>query len=215
MGTRVTAETCPHYLMLSEEDIPTLGSRGKINPPLRPAVERDALWPLLRRGLIHSVSSDHAPWPLHRKEHPNIFQNASGAPGVEVLLPLMYSEGVARGRLAITDLARLLAENPARIFGLWGRKGAIAPGFDADLVVIDPEAEWVLGEAQQHSHAGWSPYHHWRLRGRIELTLLRGRPIYRNSQILAEPGTGRFLEPLHPALEPSIPVGGGMSRWNG
>lgn len=87
MGTRVTAETCPHYVVLSEEDMPTLGSRGKINPPLRPAVERDALWPLLRRGLIHSVSSDHAPWPLHRKEHPNIFQNASGRPASRCSCP--------------------------------------------------------------------------------------------------------------------------------
>ena len=112
-GVHVTAETCIQYLLLTEDDLIRLGARAKVNPPLRSALEQDRLWEPCAGDMVAMVTSDHAPWTLDRKSHTNIFDNASGSPGVETLLPLLYSEGVAKGRLSIHDLVRLLAVNPA------------------------------------------------------------------------------------------------------
>jgi allantoinase len=115
-------------------------------------------------------------------------------PGVEMLLPLIYSEGVAQGKITINDLARLISENPARIFGLFPRKGQIRSGADADLVILDPEARWVVDENKQHSTAGWSPYNNHTIQGKIERTLVRGETIYDGTAIVAKPGYGKFVE---------------------
>jgi len=138
-GVQVTAETCTHYLTLCEDDMLELGARGKINPPLRKKDDVADLWKLIAQGRIDMVTSDHAPWTLERKAHEDIFQNASGAPGVETLLPIMYSEGVATGKITILDLARILSEKPALTFGLDYCKGRIDVGMDADLVILDPK----------------------------------------------------------------------------
>ena len=192
-GGRVTAETCTHYLTLTDEDMDQLGAKGKINPPLRPAAEHDKLWALCANGTIDQITSDHAPWLPEYKNRANIFDNASGAPGVETLVPLIYSEGVAQGRITIHDFARLLAQRPAEIFGLAPRKGQIRIGADADFTLLDPTAEWLLDEAGLHSSAGWSPYHRWRLQGRVTQTILRGQVIYDGADVTAEPGTGHFV----------------------
>jgi allantoinase len=192
-GVAVTAETCPHYLTLTEDDMGRLGARGKINPPLRSAEERDRLWELCAAGAVDLITSDHSPWMAPYKTHPNIFDNVSGAPGVETLAPMLYSEGVAKGRLSLHDFTRLLCEGPADVFGLAPRKGRIAVGADADLVLLNPQAEWVLDEAALHSSAGWSPYHGWPMVGRITKTLLRGQVVYDGQQVVAEPGAGQFV----------------------
>jgi allantoinase len=196
-GASVTAETCTHYLCLSEEDMARLGARGKINPPLRAAGEKDKLWAMCADGTVDQITSDHAPWLPEFKNHPNIFDNASGAPGVEALASMIYSEGVATGRLTIHDYVRLLAETPARIFGLAPRKGQLHVGADADLTIIDPDARWTLDEANHHSSAGWSPYHGWELQGRVTKTVLRGQVVYDGQQVLAEPGAGQFIAAEH------------------
>jgi allantoinase len=198
-GARVTAETCTHYLCLSEEDMARLGAKGKINPPLRAVGEQDKLWTLCACGSVDQITSDHAPWLPEYKDKANIFDNASGAPGVEALVPMIYSEGVAKGRLTIHDYVRLLAEKPAEIFGLAPRKGQIRVGADADLTVLDPNARWVLDEASQHSSAGWSPYQGWELQGKVTKTILRGLVVYDGQQIVAEPGTGQFVAGEHRA----------------
>ena len=196
-GASVTAETCTHYLCLSEQDMARLGAKGKINPPLRAVEENEKLWALCADGSVHQITSDHAPWLPEYKNRPNIFDNASGAPGVESLVPMIYSEGVAKGRLTIHDYVRLLAETPADIFGLSRRKGRIRVGADADLTILDPKAEWTLDEAKHHSSAGWSPYHGWELQGKVTKTVLRGQVIYDGQQVLAEPGTGQFVAGEH------------------
>ncbi|MFZ5918940.1 MAG: dihydroorotase [Chloroflexota bacterium] len=192
-GTRVTAETCPHYLALAEKDMDRLGARAKINPPLRAAGEGEKLWALCAAGQVDLITSDHAPWSLEHKSRPNIFDNASGAPGVETLAPLVFSEGVAKGRLTVHDMARLLAQRPAEVFGLAPRKGSIRVGADADLTVIDPSAEWTLDERRLHSSAGWSPYDGWPLKGRISHTIVRGQVVFDGDRVTAEPGSGRFV----------------------
>lgn len=196
-GSHVTAETCTHYLTLTEEDMERLGARGKINPPLRPAAEVARLWEMVTAGYVDTITSDHAAWQLPYKSQANIFDNASGAPGVQVLGPMIYSEGVATARLTLQDLARLLSERPAAIFGLAPRKGQIRIGADADLAVIDPAAEWTLDEADQLSSAGWSPYHGCTIKGRVTMTLLRGQVVFDGEQVTAPPGTGQFVPGKH------------------
>jgi allantoinase len=195
-GTRVTAETCTHYLTLSEEDMLTLHAKGKINPPLRSREDVEQLWKQVARGDVDMITSDHAPWLISRKNKPNIFENASGAPGVEHLLPVMYSEGVAAGRISIVQLAHLVAEKPASVFGLDSRKGRIAVGMDADLVILDPQQSWVVDEAKTHSSAGWSPYHGMKLQGRITHTFVRGQAVY-DGKVIGQPGTGQFVPAVH------------------
>jgi len=195
-GLRATAETCPHYLLLEEADMDQLGGFGKINPPLRSADSVAGLWRLVEQDAVDMISSDHAPWPAERKSNrSDIFANASGTPGVETLLPLVYSAGVADARIDIAQCVRLTAETPARTFGLLPRKGHIAPGADADLVVVDPSASWTLRAAGLHSAAGWTPYEGRSMRGRVVLTLSRGRVVYDGQAVTGAPGDGQFIRP--------------------
>jgi allantoinase len=196
-GLRATAETCPHYLLLDERDMDTLGPLGKINPPLRSPDAVAGLWDALARDEIDLLASDHAPWPAERKANrDDIFANASGTPGVETLLPLAFSEAVATGRIGVEHLARLLAERPARTFNLFPRKGHIASGADADLVVLDPQARWTLRAADLHSSAGWTPYEGRAMRGQVRTTFVRGQVVYDGGHITAQPGFGQFIRPI-------------------
>jgi len=194
-GVRATAETCIQYLVLDETAVPRLGALAKINPPLRGREHVDGLWRYLAAGRIDQVTSDHAPWALSRKSDPDIFRNASGAPGVETLLPLLYHFGVASGRISILDLAALLAERPARNFGLFPRKGCLAPGADADITVLDPDPAWTVRARNLHSGAGWSPFEGLEVRGRVAQTFVRGRAAYEDGAVVARPGDGRFIPP--------------------
>lgn len=196
-GVRATAETCIQYLVLDEGALARLGALAKINPPLRRPEHVAALWDYLAAGRVDQVTSDHAPWALARKSHrEDIFANASGAPGVETLLPLLHTHGVAAGRISLLDLVRVLAERPARTFGLFPRKGALAPGADADLVVFDPDARWTVRAEALHSACGWTPYEGVEVRGRVLQTFVRGRPAYEAGEVLARPGDGRFIPPV-------------------
>jgi allantoinase len=202
-GVRVTAETCIQYLVLDESSMVRLGALAKINPPLRSRDHVDALWRYLAAGRIDQVTSDHAPWLLSRKSDPDIFRNASGAPGVETLLPLLYHFGVASGRISILDLVALLAERPARNFGLFPRKGWLAPGADADLTILDPDAVWTIRGRALHSGAGWTPFEGMEIGGRVAQTFIRGRAAYEHGEVVARPGDGQFISPVR-----EVPRGG-------
>jgi len=192
-GLDVTTETCPHYLVLNEGDMDRLRARAKINPPLRSQEAVEEMWEFLRIGFVDLVSSDHAPWPLEKKEAPDIFDNASGAPGVETLFPLMFSEGVAKRGLSPVHLGRLLSENPARRFRLFPKKGPIALKTDADLAILDPNARWTVRGEEMHSSARWSPYEGMEIQGKVVTTILRGEVVYNGKDVLAQPGYGRFV----------------------
>jgi allantoinase len=191
-GLDVTTETCPHYLCFTEDDLLIQQGRLKINPPLRSALDLEGLWAAVAAGEVDLVASDHAPWDLADKSHAAIFDNHSGAPGVETLVPLTLSEGLARG-IPVTTLSKALSETPARRFRLAG-KGALLPGYDADLVVFDPRAEGVVDEAALHSNAGWSPYHGRRLDGQVTAVISRGEVVW-EGELAARPGRGRFVSP--------------------
>ncbi|KAB7707167.1 amidohydrolase family protein [Bacillus aerolatus] len=195
-GTNVTAETCTHYLTLCENDMNRLKAKAKINPPLRSESDMDILWELLALNQIDMVTSDHAPWTIDKKQADNIFENSSGAPGVEVLLPILFSEGVATGKISLLQLVKVLSENPANRFGLGHRKGKIEVGYDADIVILNPEEKWVLDESQMHSTAGWSPYNGMEMHGKVKRTFVRGKEVF-NGKITGNPGDGTFISAVH------------------
>ncbi len=178
-GVDVSGETCPHYLLLDESALLARGGEAKINPPLRDA-------PLPADGL-DLISSDHVGWPPERKRGPDIFALSSGAPGVELIVPLVHDA------LGATELVRLVSEQPAKRFGLWPRKGSLQPGADADLLVLDPDAEWEIDPAQLVTAAGWSPYSGRRVRGRVVAAYSRGRQVWDGERVLAEAGQGMFV----------------------
>jgi allantoinase len=191
-GVDVSVETCPHYLLLDERELVRRGGEAKINPPLRPAAEVEALWSCLAAGEVHVVASDHVGWPLERKSGDDVFGWSSGAPGVELIVALVHDALVARG-LPIALLPGLLAEAPARRFGLWPRKGSLLPGADADIVVLDPDEEWVVDPQQLVTEAGWSPYAGRRVRGRVRSVFARGERVFDGSRVTSSPGRGRFV----------------------
>jgi len=198
-GVRVTTETCPHYLLLSVDDMDRLKAHAKINPPLRERADVEALWAELAAGRIDIVASDHAPWPPDAKDKPDIFANASGCPGLQTLVPLLYSEGVARGRIGLARFVEVLCQNPARIFDLPAAKGSLRPGADADLVLFDPKRRWVIREDRMLSNAKWTPFIGTTVQGDVVATMVRGAFAYRDGEILAKPGDGRFLPAAPPA----------------
>jgi allantoinase len=187
-GIDVSAETCPHYLLLDETELLRRGGEAKINPPLRSA-------PLPVNGL-DLVSSDHVGWPVPRKHGPDIFALASGAPGVELIAPLVHDA------LGAQALARLVSEAPARRFGLWPRKGNLMPGADADILVLDPEHEWEIDPTELVTAAGWSPYSGRRLRGRVVAAFSRGAQVWDGHGVVSAPGHGRFV-PAITARQPA------------
>jgi allantoinase len=196
-GVAATAETCPHYLLLDETDMDHLAGFGKINPPLRASVAVAGLWDALVNDSVSMIASDHAPWPVERKNNrDDVFANASGAPGVETLVSLVYSAAVASGRISIEQCGRLLGEEPARTFNLFPRKGQIAVGSDGDLTIVDPNATWHLRAADLQSSAGWTPYEGREMRGRVVKTIVRGKVVYDGQQVTAAPGVGEFVRPV-------------------
>ncbi|MBI2219067.1 MAG: amidohydrolase family protein [Candidatus Rokubacteria bacterium] len=215
-GQRVWTETCPQYLLLDDSLMERWGPYAKMGPPLRPATgpDRDAMWNGLAGGFIATVGSDHAPRVKAAKEPgwKNIFVDPEGKPipfgnpSVETMVPLMYSEGVVKRGLPLTWMARVLAENPARIFGLYPRKGAIRVGSDADLLIIDPEPEWTVTANELRGIAGMTLYEGWRMRGRPWMTLLRGRVLLNQRKLEQEPGYGRYLA----RTAPRPPLGGAV-----
>ncbi len=195
-GTNATSETCIQYLSMTAAELDRQGGRVKCNPPLRGPEDVQRLWEYLEAGLIDIVTSDHSPYSLARKESPDIFEAAAGMPGVATLLPVLYSEGVAKGRLSLGRFVSVLSGEPARIFG-FARKGRLAPGFDADFVVFDPEAAVTVDEQRLHYRVNWSPYHGRKLTGAVEATYVRGRCVYRDGSVIGTPGSGTFVAPEH------------------
>jgi dihydroorotase (multifunctional complex type) len=170
-GANVTCEVTPHHLFLTAEDETRLGSLAQMNPPLRSPENADALWENL--DVIDCVATDHAPHTLEEKHGAT---PPVGVPGLETALPLMLT-AAHEGRLSLQEIARLMAEGPACVFGL-ERKGRIAPGYDADLALANPEVVWAIGERPLHTKCGWSPFEGRKVRGCVERVFLRGREVY-------------------------------------
>jgi allantoinase len=183
----VTCETCPHYLVLTDDDAERLGVIAKCAPPLRPAAERDALWSALAAERLPMVASDHSPSPASLKDTPNAFEAWGGIAGAQTLLVLTLDEGERRD----VPLATLVAGFPARRFALAG-KGALVAGNDADIALVRPHTPWTLTSDDLRQRHPQSPFTGRVLRHRVVRTVLRGRVVQEEGQIVAEP-TGRLL----------------------
>ncbi|WP_429806444.1 dihydroorotase [Ensifer sp. B1-9] len=195
-GHAATIECCIHYLTLDEEnDVRRLGGKAKINPPIRPRAEVEKLWRHVADGRVTMVSTDHVSWSEDRKTNPDMLANASGVPGLEVMVPLFVMGALERG-IPLTRAAELMALNPARHFRIDHQKGALEAGKDADIIVMTPEPYIYDADASGHNVVGWSPYNGMSLPWRVAATYLRGQLVFDGRAVLAEPGTGQFVRPL-------------------
>ena len=185
----ITAEACPHHLFFDVADYDRLGTLAQMNPSLKTADDRAALWRGLKTGAIQILATDHAPHTLEEKRAPYP-ESPSGIPAVEVSLPLMLNE-VNRGRCTLQDLARWMSDGPARIWDIVG-KGRIEPGYDADLVLVDMAEEREVRNEDQRTRCGWSPWHGRRLQGWPVRTFLGGRTVFADGRVASEP-LGRAL----------------------
>jgi allantoinase len=196
-GLPLTVETCPHYLFFAAEEIPDGDPRFKCAPPIRGRAEREGLWEAVRAGLIDTIGSDHSPAPpdLKHLDTGDLVRAWGGIASLQLALPVVWTAASRRG-FTVADLARWLAARPAELVGLADRKGAIAPGRDADLVVFDPEATFTVGPETLHHRHKATPYEGQVLRGRVVKTLLRGRPVYDAGRFADAPAGRPLLRPL-------------------
>jgi dihydroorotase-like cyclic amidohydrolase len=197
-GLRITAETCPHYLMFTDDALARWGPYAKCNPPLRPQETQDRLWEALSSGVIDVLGTDHSPY-LDDEKAPyvdNIWDARAGVPGLEEFVPLMLT-AVQRGRLSLPRVVHLMGENPARLFGLWPRKGTLAVGADADVIIVDPRAEWVHDHRTLYTKSRDTAlmYDGLRFHGRLVMTIARGRVVMEDGRVVGDPGWGREVVP--------------------
>ncbi|HEY8448460.1 MAG TPA: allantoinase AllB [Thermomicrobiales bacterium] len=199
-GVRVTVDTCPHYLALTTDDLVERKGFARCAPSLRDEEEVEAIWPYVLDETVDTICSDHCGLTAESKAagDEDIFRAPLGVAGVQTLLPVFYDAAVHQRGMDETQFVRQISTNPARIFGLYPRKGTIAIGADADLVLFDPNRSWtVRGEDMLHKQK-WTPFEGKTIRGRVVRTLRRGETIYDASrdgaaQVPAAPGSGRFL----------------------
>ncbi len=184
IGERVSVEVTPqHLLMESPACYNDLGSLAQMNPPIREAEHRLALWQALKDGIITCMGSDHAPHTLEEKSR-SYPASPSGMPGTETLFPLMLDQ-VLRDTITLPHLVNLLATQPARLYHIEG-KGKIAEGMRADFTIVDPSYTGRLDQKQLHSRSGWSPFHGRELKGRVEAVMLRGRLVFRDGEVIGD-----------------------------
>lgn len=201
-GLRVLAETCTHYLLFTAGDLDRPGLDGApwvLSPALRTSEDCEALWQALAgadpgRG-VDVVSSDHCPWTWAQKRSggERFDRVPNGAPGVEERIPMLFTFGVEEGRISLERLVALASTSPARIFGLFPRKGTLVPGADADVVVWDPAARRVWGAGAHRCGADNTPYEGLAVRGAVRHVLVRGRPVIQGGEMVGQAGWGRFV----------------------
>jgi allantoinase len=199
-GVNVTAETCPQYLMLNTVDLERLAGFARCAPAVREQAEVDRIWEYVFDGTIDLICSDHCPYTIESKTAgaEDIFAAPLGLSGVQTLLPAFYSEAVVKRGLPVERFVALMAANPARIFGLYPRKGNLTVGSDADMTFLDPNATWPVTVADALHRHKWTPFEGKELTGRVVRTIRRGETIFDDSRegegrVVGKPGSGAFL----------------------
>lgn len=192
-GVRATGEMCGHYLHFdAARDVARLGARMKVSPPIRSGV-LDGLWQSLEEDKFALVSSDHSSWPIDNKLVPSIFDAGAGIPGLETLVPSFYTDLLARSPRPAERLCLEVSEKPAKLFGLWGRKGALSPGFDADVAVLE-RGSFPFDASTTRDGLNWSPYDGETFATRVAATYLRGQKVWDGKEVIGASGAGRFVK---------------------
>jgi dihydropyrimidinase len=193
------AETCPQYLLLEDSRYNLPGEEGLkyiISPPLRKKADNEALWGALAAD-IDTVATDHCPFFFETKKirgKDDFTKCPGGAPGIEERIPLIFSEGVTKGRISLRRFTELCSTNPAKLFGLYPRKGLIREGSEADLVLIEPAKKWTIRREGIHARVDYSPYEGMEIQGAVDTVISRGTVLLRDGIFSAEAGRGRFLK---------------------
>ena len=191
-------ETCPQYLLLDASlyNDGIESAKWVMSPPLREKKDREALWAAIQQGLIQVVGTDHCPflWKDKLKGKDDFTKIPNGAPGIEHRLELLFSEGVLKNKISLNKFVAINSTNAAKIFGLFPKKGTIAPGSDADIVIFDPEKEHTISVNSHHHNCDYSAYEGWKVKGKTETVILRGKIAIRNKKINIEKGFGKFLK---------------------
>jgi dihydropyrimidinase len=202
-GLRIYGETCPQYLFLTADDLDRPGFEGAkyvCSPPPRDAANQEHVWRGLANGIFQVFSSDHAPYryadPEGKQAHgsaTSFDKIANGVPGLETRLPLLFSEGVGKGRLSLNRFVDVAATRAAKLYGLYPRKGTIAVGTDADIAIWDPDKKVTISHAMLHDAMDYTPYEGREVTGWPVMTLSRGEVVWRDGEVAAAPGRGKFL----------------------
>lgn len=193
-GVDITGETCPQYLFLSTDDYARFGGVIRVNPPVREKRNQEPLFAALGDGTVDMIATDHAPHSVEEKTRNDIWTVDCGFPGVETQMPMMLTE-VATGRYSISDYVRWSAANPAKIWGLYPRKGVIQPGTDADIAVVDLEREWTIDDLKLQSLSKITPFHGRHVTGLPIHTLVRGRFVMKDRALVS--GTRGWGRSVH------------------
>lgn len=195
-GTKVYVETCPHYLMLTEEKyLQPNGRFFAMSPPLRSKKDNEALWLGLAKEIVKTIGSDHCPFTSAQKDlgKDDFTKIPNGVPGTEIILPILYSEGVGKDRITLNQLVKVTSCNTAKLFGLYPKKGAIAVGSDADLAILDPNLELELSPENLHTKIDYTIYEGLKVKGIPVTTISRGKPVILDRQFVGKRGEGQFV----------------------
>lgn len=199
-GQKVYVETCPHYLLLDESKYKTSENEALkyiISPPLRSKKDIEKLWEGINEGYIQTIGSDHCPFSFKEdkeKYKENFIKCPNGNPGVEERIPIMFSEGVMKGRISLNKFVDLCCTKPAKIFGLYPKKGTIQVGSDGDITIIDPQKEVIISKNNLHSNVDYSSFEGIKIKGYPIFTILRGKIIVKENKFVGEKGYGKFIK---------------------
>jgi dihydropyrimidinase len=194
---RIFVETCIQYLLLDaslyEKDFE--GAKWVMSPPLRKEKDRKTLWAGINQGLVNVVATDHCPfrWEQKLMGEKDFSKIPNGHPAIENRMELLYSEGVHKGRISLNKYVEVACTNPAKIFGMFPRKGTIAPGSDADILLLDPDHRHKISASTHHMNVDYSAYEGWEVTGKVKTVLLRGKVAIDEGRCLVEKGFGKFI----------------------
>ncbi|NSW91525.1 MAG: amidohydrolase family protein [Firmicutes bacterium] len=187
---KVFIEACHPYMILNEKDVTS--KKYKLRPPLRTKRDNERLWEAVKAGDINTIGSDHVPRKLAAKMG-DIWSSSAGAPGTPFLFPVMLSEGYHKRNMPLIDIAKTLSLNPARLYGLYPHKGDIGVGFDADMVIVDLDREYVLKSSDISQYSDYILYEDLKVKGFPETTMIRGKIVVQNGEVVGDSGWGRFV----------------------
>ncbi len=196
----IYVETCPQYLVLDDKKYELPNNEGLkyiMSPPLRDKVNQEPLWRAVREGDIQVIATDHCPFLFEKEKllmgKDDFTKCPNGAPGVETRMPVIFSEGVMKGRISINKFVEVTSTNPAKIYGMYPQKGTIAVGSDADIVIIDKNKEVTITKSMLHENVDYTPYEGIKVKGYPVLTIVRGKVAVRNNEFIGEEGYGKFI----------------------